>query len=567
MKRYFFFLTLLLICLDGNAQIGFGNDFSCSPGVYDSRFTALDAQKRAVFKYRTSVNGPSCTGCLINQKVNGIPKQFFLTARHCIYGGDYGEGDLVNLNNFQFFFNFQSPNGDNGSVPQASPFLQGNRGENYNNLRYGFESSVSLVYVSTVFRVGPLVPGIDMALLEINQPIPPHFNVHYAGWKSDALLGTNGILNAPMRMFHHPSGDTKKYGETLQVTKTDLPTATVCRVVTKVFDAIIRFFGGKSVTEVVCDLVDVPQYEIPLLTHGATRGGTSGSPWFTSAGRIFGVLSAELTNRECVNIGAITAGKFRNAYAHRNLREALNPNYEVGPNLFGIDGRDIGCYTDNPLRLSGDYFPANQYQPNNLIIISAQNDIEAGRTDSDSRNGITGYIDYAGVNNAAVQANPFGVEERRLRIYAGADFEFRAGGVIRLLDGFVVENGASFRARPGQACNGARVGVDESATNQTPGSVGPTLNVTTDEPADLVVSPNPSTGAVRCQYLVRQTGAVKLVVIDTQGHELLTGLDVSNQQPGRYEITQDLSALPPGVYLMQLQTATGKTTERVVLQR
>ena len=32
-------------------------------------------------------------------------------------------------------------------------------------------------------------------------------------------------------------------------------------------------------------------------------------------------------------------------------------------------------------------------------------------------------------------------------------------------------------------------------------------------------------------------------------------------------MVQDLSALPPGLYLMQLETGTGKTTGRVVLQR
>ena len=94
MKRYLLFLALLLICLDGNAQNGFGSDLNCSPGVYDSRFTALDAQKRAVFKYRNS-DGAACTGCLLNQQINGKPRQFFLTARHCIYRGRFGEGDLM----------------------------------------------------------------------------------------------------------------------------------------------------------------------------------------------------------------------------------------------------------------------------------------------------------------------------------------------------------------------------------------------------------------------------------------------------------------------------------------
>ena len=406
-----------------------------------------------------------------------------------------------------------------------------------------------------------------MALLEINQPIPPHFNVHYAGWKSDGLLGPGGVLNAPMRMFHHPAGDTKKYGETVYVAKLNNRVASTCRTITKVLDAIIRFFGGNSVTEVVCDYVDIPQYEIPLMTVGGIRGGTSGSPWFTNGGRIFGVLSADLLesiNGECVNVGLITAGKFRNAYANRNLREPLNPSYDIGPNLFGIDGRDIGCYSDNPLRLSGDYFPARDYQPNNQIVISAQQTIEAGQVDSDNRAGITGYIDYNGPNNTATQffAGTFGVEERRLRIYDGADFVFTAGQTIQLLPGFSVDRGGSFTGRI-QSCNGARVAANESEVIP----VSAPLQPVADEPTGLVISPNPSTGPVRCQYTVRQTGKVRLSVLDVQGRELLTWLDLSAQQPGQYDVEKDLSALPAGMYLLRLETETGNRSGRFVLQR
>ena len=138
-----------LLCLskDGYAQF-IGSDLNCSPGVYDGRYSALDAQKRAVFRYSTPAG--QCTGCLVNQQVNGKPRQFFLTARHCIYGGRYGEGDLVSLNDFRFQFNFQSPNGNNDNVPLGGPFLQSNRGPRDENFRYGFHSSVNLIYVSTV---------------------------------------------------------------------------------------------------------------------------------------------------------------------------------------------------------------------------------------------------------------------------------------------------------------------------------------------------------------------------------------------------------------------------------
>ncbi len=557
------FILCLLLSISLSSYAQFGDDLNCSPGVYDGRFPALDAQKRATFRYRTSPTGSSCTGCLINQSVNGKPKQYFLTARHCIYAGEYGQGALVNLGNFRFYFNFQSPNGNNDNVPQDVPFVIGNRGDFPDRLRYSFDSPVNLIYSSSFLPIGNFRYGIDMALLEIMQPIPPHFNVYYAGWKSDGLLGSGGVINAPMRMFHHPSGDTKKYGETLYVAKLNNRVASTCRVITKVLDAVIRFFGGNSVTEVVCDYVDVPQYEIPLMTKGGIRSGTSGSPWFTNGGRVFGALSAAVG--ECVNVGFITVGKFQNAYANRNLREPLNPSYDIGPNLFGIDGRDIGCYPDNPLRLSGDYFPARDYQPNNQIVISAQQIIEAGEADSDNNARITGRIDYSGGNGIAMQvvgAN-FGVEERRLRIYAGADFVFTAGQTIRLLPGFSVDQGGSFTGRI-QSCNsGARQASNELETLSVQAPTGPI----TIEPATLVISPNPSTGPVRCQYTVRQTGKVRLSLLDAQGRELLNWLDMTTQQPGQYNTEKNLSELPAGLYLLRLETETGNVTERFVLQR
>ncbi len=506
----------------------------------------------------------SCSGMLINQNTNGRPRQLLLTARHCIRAGEFGGGDLLTLNNWEFAFNFQSPNGDVAAIPNTLPFSLGNRGE-WPLFRYAFRSNVNLLYESTAITSGY---GVDIALLEIQQPIPPHFNPYFAGWKPDGLLGTNGALNAPMRLVHHPAGDAKKVSASSIVTKNDLPVATQCRVVTKVIDAIIGIFGGRSITESVCGWVDIPQYLVAYFTYGSTRGGSSGSPMFTSAGRVFGVLSSgfpsELVDGECANIFGASLGKFRNAYANRPMRDALNPSYSPSANLVGIDGRDIGCYPDNVLRLSGNYFPANRYQPNNFVAIRAQNSIEAGQVDSDGN----GFVTSA----ARIDANGFltqqptgnGIEESFLRIYDGADFEFTAGQTISLLNGFTVENGARFTARIAN-CNGsARVATE---TPSLPNSAMATERVSTDEEKLLTVSPNPISSSFQYNYKVRQSGEVNINLYDIQGRLLSNIFSSKSMQPGDYQGVKDVSDIKAGVYLIQLITSSDKTSQKILIQR
>ena len=496
MKTPLLFLSLL--CLTPKlVSAQFGDDGNCSPGVYRPDKLINPNLIRATFRY--TIPGVSiCTGCLVNQLVSGRPRQFFITARHCLRTGTNGSGPLANLDNLRFVFNFQSRNGDNSTIPITRFPLIGNQG-GYPEFRYAFDSPATLIYESTgLFGSGI---GIDIAMLEIVRPIPPHFNTYYAGWKADALLGSGGVLNAPMTLVHHPSGDAKKRAETSLVAQIDNRVSSGCRIITKVFDAIISVFGGKSTTETICSYVDVPQYVVPLLTSGAIRGGSSGSPFFTNGNRLFGVTS--LAIGECVDIGA-TFGKFRNAYANREMRDALNPSYNVSANLFGIDGRAVGCYSDNPLRLSGNYFPARDYQTNPQQVISAAINIEAG-TVPGSGNA------YARFDPTGTFVNPpagNSLEEGFLRIYNGADFVFTAGQTIRLLPGFTVDAGASFTARI-QGCNAnARVGAVDSLVQQAGVTALPPVTPAEEEPADLVVSPNPGAGLVRCQYVVRQPGAV-----------------------------------------------------------
>jgi len=238
-------LFLCVATLSTYAQ--FGRDNDCSPAIYSQPFALTgDIPVRATFRYQAA--GSFCTGVLVNQQTDDQNlRQLFVTARHCVHEGDFGQGPLVNLNNVTFNFNFQSSDGNIQNVPANQPFMVGNRAinDNANNVtvsRYVFQSPVNLVSETDVLVLGF---GVDIALLEILTPIPAHFNVAYAGWMPYVPPGPNGSWVAPFHLVHQPAGDVKKYGEAFQLAKFDNPLNLSCRIVTRTIDTIIRIFTGR----------------------------------------------------------------------------------------------------------------------------------------------------------------------------------------------------------------------------------------------------------------------------------------------------------------------------------
>jgi hypothetical protein len=561
MKRTF--LLTFLLCLFGKllvAQDDFNADGGCSPGVYALGPTYLNPNLiQSTFRFSMfSQDGTrlaGCTGCLVNQWVNGRPRQLFLTARHCIREGQYGEGQDRRFNDVRFVFNFQSNNGTQDAIPLRQAPLLGNRG-NFPEFRYSFTSRVERRYESTALltEIG-FGYGVDIALMEIMEPIPPHFNVFYAGWTPSLLTGFGGVSDAPMRLVQHPAGDAKKFSETLSIRTNDTPLATNCRIITRVIDGVFNFFGIKTITEIACSWTDIPQYVVPLLTKGATRRGASGSPFFTRDSRLFAVYSSSPFG-QCANVGT-TYGKFRNAYGSREMRDHLNPNYDVWVNQFGIDGKAIGCYNDNPLRLSGNYFPVGDYQPINQQFISAERVIQAGAVA-----GSTNAAARFAVGGGLLPPVGNGLEEGFLRIYNGADFVFSAGEAVLLVDGFEAQAGSRFTARI-QGCNpNARLSAPD---NDRPAPVLPPVQEMPDDEDQLLITPNPATGEVRCRYTLTQPGAVQISVVNMSGQAVQTLFEATAQPVGSYDVPGNVSALPAGSYLVQLQTGSVKTAARLVV--
>lgn len=172
-----------------NNSIGFLNDYKRAVFTYNSTIRA----KGTTIQQRSG----NCTGTLINRYVNGDQLgYYFITANHCLEDGKFLDGtefERLLGENFIFTFNFQSPSCDDFSVPEN------NRGE-FNGVRYQHVSRVNII---------DRIEYGDFALLRIETPIPPHFNVFYAGWSANLYQ-----FSTPYRVVHDPKADLKKLSET-----------------------------------------------------------------------------------------------------------------------------------------------------------------------------------------------------------------------------------------------------------------------------------------------------------------------------------------------------------------
>ena len=201
-------------------------DVDCSIGSdFDDK---KDELKKSVAMMVVGGSG-FCTGTLINN-TNNDGTQYFLTANHCL-GGNPGS--------WAFRFNWVSPN------PQCASFNPSTNGT------FDQSASGSSIVASNAKS--------DMALLQINPPLPSSWDLVWAGWDRSASSPNFSVG------IHHPSGDIMKTCRNDDsMTQTTTP------------------FNGESNMEIW--LVD--NWE-----QGVTEPGSSGSALFDENGRIIGQLA------------------------------------------------------------------------------------------------------------------------------------------------------------------------------------------------------------------------------------------------------------------------------------
>lgn len=87
------------------------------------------------------------------------------------------------------------------------------------------------------------------------------------------------------------------------------------------------------------------------------------------------------------------------------------------------------------------------------------------------------------------------------------------------------------------------------------------------EPADaLSIGPNPAASVSRVRYALAVPGDVRLSVLDALGREVAVLRDAPATS-GSHRADLDVSALPAGVYLVRLATASGVSTRSLVVAR
>ncbi len=517
-------ITLFFVRTQVTAQCGsFNLSDDCQVNVFEkSENVPFNDIIRATFKYITPEG--KCTGTLINQDVSsGQVRPIFITSRHCFKTGDECGGSW-NFDNesteITFLFNYQSATGSQDDVPLD------NMGCVLNSSHFpppGPNNGYRYLHRSPIRLLGSFkcIDG-DIFMAEILETLPPHFNVHYAGWKTTQI---SPILDVPAIQTHHPRGDIKKISRATWVDHNQNPVEVGCRWVTKVIDVLFGWIWGRRfVLEKICNYTEDPFLTVKWTQYGKTEGGSSGSPLFNYNRRYLGTFS--LGEELCSGGPAFARfGKFDRFYRHDDIRNALNPEHKWWTDQSGIQGRDIVCY---PFLedLHGEYYPANEYQPENEIVLRSESIIS---TTNDPN--------------------------QRLRIYPNADFQFLAANEIQLNPGFSAEPGANFTAEINSGCvgyNGLSVKDSELPEmlskyeekafniNEYQKLYLEPNGIKSKEVKRINISPNPSSGIFRIsttyskKYTYKVLNATGQTLINQIVNQASFEIDLTNYDNGTY---------------------------------
>lgn len=509
--------------------------------------------KRAVLKLRIPSFG-NCSATLINRNTTQDQLgQYFITAWHCFKSGDNCGGDEFNFNNeVTLTFNYQSPN------DQSLVFQPNSGGDVYSITR-----KIRLVD-RFVCSMG------DFALCEIlGAPIPPHFNVYYAGW-----YPTESFMNAnkEFALIHHPGGTIKKISATDNVINGDIGgVKTTCLTVTKVIDFLIGWIWKRRFsTSVVCTYLQLPfigpKWEVIDFKFGKEEKGSSGSGFFTGqsgfagANRLMGQLSAGSPAHHCVgDVGISYFGKFSDNYVRQATKNTLNPENDYWVDQEGKEGRQISCYPQINLTAESasgwDLYPANTYQQQNDITLTSQSTF---------------------------------VTTNKITIKNGANFTFQAGQTIELNPDFEVESGATFVAeitpspctiKDGVAWRSTSLaGVTPEfqkllknfpALNQKKFDINKYLPAEVTKKGNNVTNfnlyPNPSKGNINIElFLKEQEKNVLVDIYDLYGRHIY-----SKKYSNIYFIKESLSlpSLNNGMYNMIIRTDYDIFSKKIIISR
>ncbi len=280
-----------------NSEYGFGTSGDCEINANCNTDEDFQPEKRSVVRIRTvkTVNGKTwlgwCTGTIIGN-TNQDDTPYMITADHCynyMVNGEYEGASTQDLENWVFYFNYDSPDCDNpiSEGILATQYLQG------------------ASYKANSGTAGDA--DSDFCLLELNTKIPDEYNPFWAGWDNRDVGSTNGYS------YHHPSGDIKKintYNEALTSSEYDDKVAT---------DTHWKVFWESGVTE----------------------AGSSGSSILNYKGQIIGILTGGGSSCSSTTSSDFY-GKISYSWEYRaentsQIKYWLDPSYTNTTSILGYD--------------------------------------------------------------------------------------------------------------------------------------------------------------------------------------------------------------------------------------
>ena len=259
-------------------------DVVCGAADGLSKIDAWRSEIRSAAAYSTG-GSIFCSGVLLNNTAQDLTP-LFLTAAHCGIS-------VLNAPSMVVYWNYENSTCRTpGGGPSGSPG----------------DGSLAEFNSGAVYRAGNAAS--DFALVELDDPINPAFNTHWAGWdRSGAETPTSVAI-------HHPDGEEKR------ISFEDDPTTTT------------SYFG----TSVPGDSTHVRVTDWDL---GTTEPGSSGSPLFDVNHRVIGQLhggAAACGNDESDWYGRVNVSWTGGGTSATRLSDWLDP---LSSGATTLDGRDL----------------------------------------------------------------------------------------------------------------------------------------------------------------------------------------------------------------------------------
>jgi len=140
--------------------------------------------------------------------------------------------------------------------------------------------------------------------------------------------------------------------------------------------------------------------------------------------------------------------------------------------------------------------------------------------------------------------------ENMVEIANGTQVVFDAGQLVRLMPGFIANNGSTFTAKIGGCTPSLNQEIEQRTEEQT---------ITTR----WDIYPNPLRDVATIKYELQETSMVNIYLLDINGKLLQTLFESNLQGEGDYQQNIDLSSLNSGLYIVVFQSKSGIESRKI----